>query len=45
MVASRVVGIVKGALWGGMPGGSGGNFVGEGRTRRGASRRGSTDLR
>ena len=41
----RVEEIEKGACWGGMDGGNGGREVGVGRTFRGASRRGSTDLR
>ena len=45
MVEERVEGIEKGACWGGMDGGNGGREVGVGRTFRGASRRGSTDLR
>lgn len=45
IMASRVVGMVKGANWDGIEGGSGGSFEGVERTRRGASRRGSTCLR
>ena len=44
-MASRVVGMLKGAGWGGIVGGSGGSFEGVERMRRGASRRGSTCLR
>lgn len=45
MMDSRVSGIVKGGAWGGIVGGKGGSFEGLGRTRLGASRRGSTFLR
>jgi len=42
MISSRVSGIVKGCGCEGIDWGSGGNFDGTGRERRGASRRGST---
>jgi len=45
MISSNVSGIVKGSDWRGIEGGSGGSFDGAERTRRGASRRGSTCLR
>jgi hypothetical protein len=43
--SSQLVGILNGAFWAGIFGGSGGSCVGVGSRGRGLSRSGSSDLR
>lgn len=45
MIDASVDGMAKGAGWSGIDGGGGGKDSGVGKTLRGASRSGSTDLR